>query len=31
MREAGEMLADLGLDPVLARAIADVQEEGAKR
>jgi 3-hydroxyisobutyrate dehydrogenase-like beta-hydroxyacid dehydrogenase len=31
MREAGEMLADLGLDPVLARAIADVQEKGAKR
>jgi 3-hydroxyisobutyrate dehydrogenase-like beta-hydroxyacid dehydrogenase len=31
MREAGEMVADLGLDPVLARAIADVQEKGAKR
>jgi 3-hydroxyisobutyrate dehydrogenase-like beta-hydroxyacid dehydrogenase len=31
MREAAEMVADLGLDPVLARAIADVQEKGAKR
>jgi 3-hydroxyisobutyrate dehydrogenase-like beta-hydroxyacid dehydrogenase len=31
MREASEMLADLGLDPVLARAIADVQEKGAKK
>jgi hypothetical protein len=31
MREAGAMLADLGLDPVLCEAIADVQEKGAKR
>jgi 3-hydroxyisobutyrate dehydrogenase-like beta-hydroxyacid dehydrogenase len=31
MREAGAMLADLGLDPGLCRAIAAVQEEGAKR
>ncbi|MBO0766760.1 MAG: DUF1932 domain-containing protein, partial [Hyphomicrobiaceae bacterium] len=31
MREAAQMVADLGLDPVLARAIADVQERGAKR
>jgi 3-hydroxyisobutyrate dehydrogenase-like beta-hydroxyacid dehydrogenase len=31
MREAGEMVADLGLEPVLCRAIADVQEKGAKK
>ena len=31
MREAGAMLADLGLDPGLCRAIAAVQERGAKR
>jgi hypothetical protein len=31
MREAGAMLADLGLDPCLCRAIADVEERGAKR
>lgn len=31
MREAAEMLADLGLSPVLARAIADIQEQGAKK
>jgi 3-hydroxyisobutyrate dehydrogenase-like beta-hydroxyacid dehydrogenase len=31
MREAAAMLADLGLDPGLCRAIADVQEKGAKR
>jgi 3-hydroxyisobutyrate dehydrogenase-like beta-hydroxyacid dehydrogenase len=31
MREAGAMVADLGLDPVLCRAIADIEEQGAKR
>src|SRR5262245_27671759 len=31
MREAGAMLEDLGVDPGLCRAIADVQERGAKR
>jgi 3-hydroxyisobutyrate dehydrogenase-like beta-hydroxyacid dehydrogenase len=31
MREAGAMLADLGLDPVLCEAIAAVEEQGAKR
>jgi 3-hydroxyisobutyrate dehydrogenase-like beta-hydroxyacid dehydrogenase len=31
MREAGAMVADLGLDPVLCEAIAAVQEKGAKR
>jgi len=31
MREAAEMLQDLGLDPGLCRAIAAVQERGAKR
>ena len=31
MREAGAMLQDLGLDPGLCRAIAAVQERGAKR
>jgi 3-hydroxyisobutyrate dehydrogenase-like beta-hydroxyacid dehydrogenase len=31
MREAGAMLDDLGFDGGLARAIADVQEKGAKR
>jgi len=31
MREAGVMLDDLGLDPELCRAIAAVQERGAKR
>ena len=30
MREAGEMVRDLGLDPSLCRGIADVQERGAK-
>jgi 3-hydroxyisobutyrate dehydrogenase-like beta-hydroxyacid dehydrogenase len=30
MREAGAMVADLGLDPVLCEAIAAVQEKGAK-
>lgn len=30
MREAGAMLDDLGLDPVFCRAIAAVQERGAK-
>jgi 3-hydroxyisobutyrate dehydrogenase-like beta-hydroxyacid dehydrogenase len=30
MREAGAMLADLGLDPVLCEAIAAVEEQGAK-
>jgi 3-hydroxyisobutyrate dehydrogenase-like beta-hydroxyacid dehydrogenase len=29
MREAAEMLVDMGLDPLLARAIADAQERGA--
>jgi 3-hydroxyisobutyrate dehydrogenase-like beta-hydroxyacid dehydrogenase len=31
MREAGAMLEDLGVDPGLCRAIADVQERGAGR
>jgi len=31
MREAAEMIADMGLSPALARAIADAQEQGAKR
>jgi hypothetical protein len=31
MRKAGAMLEDLGLDPGLCRAIAAVQERGAKR
>jgi 3-hydroxyisobutyrate dehydrogenase-like beta-hydroxyacid dehydrogenase len=31
MREAGEMVHDLGLDPGLCRAIAAAQERGAKR
>lgn len=31
MREAAEMLAALGLEPGLARAIADSQEQGARR
>jgi hypothetical protein len=30
MREAGAMLADLGLDPALCEAIAAVEEQGAK-
>ena len=30
MREAAAMVADIGLDPALARAIADAQERGAK-
>lgn len=30
MREAGDMMAELGLDPTLSRAIAGVQERGAK-
>lgn len=29
MREAADMLADLGLDPTLCRAVADAQERGA--
>lgn len=29
MREAADMLADLGLDPALCRAVADAQERGA--
>jgi 3-hydroxyisobutyrate dehydrogenase-like beta-hydroxyacid dehydrogenase len=29
MREAAEMIADMGLNPALARAIADAQERGA--
>ncbi len=31
MREAGEMVATLGLDPALALAIADAQERGARK
>jgi 3-hydroxyisobutyrate dehydrogenase-like beta-hydroxyacid dehydrogenase len=31
MREAGAMLADLGLDPVLCEAIAAVEQQGARR
>ncbi|WNJ90350.1 NAD(P)-dependent oxidoreductase [Bosea sp. 685] len=31
MREAAEMLAALGLDPELARAVADSQQRGARR
>ncbi len=30
MREAADMLADMGRDPGLARAVADAQERGAK-
>jgi 3-hydroxyisobutyrate dehydrogenase-like beta-hydroxyacid dehydrogenase len=30
MREAGEMVATLGLDPALALAVADAQERGAR-
>jgi 3-hydroxyisobutyrate dehydrogenase-like beta-hydroxyacid dehydrogenase len=30
MREAAEMIADMGLNPALARVIADAQEQGAK-
>jgi hypothetical protein len=30
MREAADMIADMGLDPALAKAIADAQERGAK-
>ena len=30
MREAADMLADLGISPALARAVADAQERGAK-
>jgi hypothetical protein len=29
MREAADMLADLGLDPALCQAVADAQERGA--
>jgi len=29
MREAADMLADLGIDPTLCRAVADAQERGA--
>lgn len=31
MREAGAMVADLGLDPALCEAIAAIEEQGAKR
>jgi 3-hydroxyisobutyrate dehydrogenase-like beta-hydroxyacid dehydrogenase len=31
MREAGAMVADLGLDPVLCEAIAAIQDRGAKK
>jgi 3-hydroxyisobutyrate dehydrogenase-like beta-hydroxyacid dehydrogenase len=31
MREAGAMVADLGLDPVLCEAIAAIEEQGAKK
>ncbi len=31
MREAGEMLADAGFDPELARAVANAQARGARR
>ena len=31
MREAGEMLAALGLEPALALAVADAQQRGARR
>ncbi len=31
MREAGEMVATLGLDPALALAVADAQERGARK
>lgn len=31
MREAGEMMSDLGLDPALCLAVAGVQDRGAKR
>jgi 3-hydroxyisobutyrate dehydrogenase-like beta-hydroxyacid dehydrogenase len=30
MREAADMIADMGLNPALAKAIADAQERGAK-
>jgi 3-hydroxyisobutyrate dehydrogenase-like beta-hydroxyacid dehydrogenase len=30
MREAADMIADMGLNPALAKAIADAQEHGAK-
>jgi 3-hydroxyisobutyrate dehydrogenase-like beta-hydroxyacid dehydrogenase len=30
MREAADMIADMGISPALARAIADAQEQGAK-
>jgi Domain of unknown function (DUF1932) len=30
MREAGEMLSALGLNPELALAVADAQQRGAK-
>ncbi|QCI65282.1 NAD(P)-dependent oxidoreductase [Phreatobacter stygius] len=30
MREAAEMVADLGIDPALCRAVADAQERGAR-
>jgi hypothetical protein len=31
MREAGELLAALGIDPALANAVADAQLRGARR
>jgi 3-hydroxyisobutyrate dehydrogenase-like beta-hydroxyacid dehydrogenase len=31
MREAGAMVADLGLDPVLCEAIAAIEEQGARK
>ena len=31
MREAADMLADMGLAPDLSRAVADAQERGASK
>jgi hypothetical protein len=31
MREAADMLAELGLDDRLARAVADAQQRGARK
>jgi hypothetical protein len=30
MREAADMLAEMGFDPALARAVADAQARGAE-